>query len=186
MYPILIDGPAVEPVTLTEMKTYLRVDDDQEDELVAGLIKAARLMVEAASRRILVEQRWRVVLDRWPEGGAVMLPLSPLMGLESIRVVGQDGTATEVSPAAVEADPMSDPPRIVVSPAPDPGRPRGGIAIELRAGFGATPDTVPATLRLAVKILVARWFENRGDVTGEQTLPPEALALIAPFLRVRI
>jgi uncharacterized phiE125 gp8 family phage protein len=101
MYPILIDGPAVEPVTLTEMKTYLRIDDDQEDELVAGLIKAARLMVEAASRRILVEQRWRVVLDRWPEGGAVMLPLSPLMDLESIRVVGQDGTATEVSPTAV-------------------------------------------------------------------------------------
>jgi uncharacterized phiE125 gp8 family phage protein len=155
MYPILIDGPAVEPVALTEMKAYLRVDDDQEDELVAGLIKAARLMVEAASRRILVEQRWRVVLDRWPRGGAVLLPLSPMMDVESIKVFDQDGVATDVSPGAIEANVMSEPPRIVVSPAPEPGRPRGGIAIELRAGFGGTPEAVPATLRLAVKILVA-------------------------------
>ncbi len=186
MYPILIDGPAVEPITLTEMKTYLRVDDDHEDELIAGLIKAARLVVEAASRRVLVEQRWRVVLDRWPEGGAVMLPLSPLIAVDGIKVFAADGAATDVAPDAVEADAMSDPPRIVVSPAPEPGRPRGGIAIELRAGFGGAAEETPATLRLAIRILVARWFENRGDVTGDQTLPPEARALIAPFLRMRI
>ena len=44
------------------MKTYLRVDDDAEDELIAGLVKAARLMVEAASRRVLIEQKWRLML----------------------------------------------------------------------------------------------------------------------------
>ena len=68
MIPIFISGPAVEPITLTEMKAYLRVDDDDgaQDDLISGLIKAARLMVEAASRRILIEQHWRVVLDRWP------------------------------------------------------------------------------------------------------------------------
>ncbi len=186
MYPILIDGPAVEPITLAEMKTYLRVDDDAEDELVAGLIKAARLLVEASSRRILVEQLWRVTLDRWPQGDTVMLPLSPLMAVESINVLDADGTPTEIAPDSIEADAMSDPPRIAVSPRPEPGKARGGIAIELRAGFGPSPDDVPATLRLAVKILVARWFENRGDATGEQRLPPEALALIAPFQNTRL
>ena len=70
--------------------------------------------------------------------------------------------------------------------APEPGRPRNGISIDLRAGYGATAEAVPATLRLAIRILVAHWFENRGDVVGEQILPPEALALVAPFQRARL
>ena len=41
-------------------------------------------------------------------------------------------------------------------------------------------------MRLALKILVAHWFEKRGDVAGGQTLPPEALALVAPFQRARL
>lgn len=187
MNPILIGGPAVEPVTTLEMKTYLRIDeDDTQDELVAGLIKAARLMVENVSRRILVEQRWRVALDRWPRGGAVVLPLSPVMAIEGIRVFDAAGAATEIPPAAFEADLIGDPPRIDLRDAPQPGRARSGIAIDLRAGYGATPEAVPATLRLAIKILVAHWFENRGDMVGEQILPPEALALIAPFQRARL
>jgi uncharacterized phiE125 gp8 family phage protein len=186
MYPILIDGPAVEPVTLAEMKTYLRVDDDAQDEIVAGLIKAARLLVEATSRRILVEQSWRVVMDRWPQGGVVMLPLSPLIAVESIKVFDAAGTAAEIPSGAIDAGGLSDPPRIVVASPPEPGRARNGIMITLRAGYGPTPDSVPATLRLAVKILVARWFENRGDVAGEQSLPPEASALISPYQRARL
>ena len=187
MIPIFVDGPAVEPVTLSDMKAYLRADDDPaQDDLIAGLVKAARLMVEASSRRILIAQRWRVVLDRWPPGGTIMLPLSPVMSIDALRVANADGTATEVPPEAYESDLLGDPPRVVVSGAPEPGRPRHGISIELRAGYGTSPEAVPATLKLAIRILVAHWFEHRGDVVGEQILPPEALALVAPFQRARL
>jgi len=186
MIPIFIDGPAVEPVSLAEMKAYLRVDDDGQDELIAGLVKAARLTVEAASRRILVEQRWRVVLDRWPHDGTILLPLSPLIAVEGITVTDAEGNAVALPAGAYETDALSDPPRIAVSGAPEPGRARNGISIALRVGFGTTPDSVPASLRLAIRILVAHWFENRGDMTGEQILPPEAFALVAPFQRARL
>src|SRR5215212_7408628 len=131
MHPILVDGPAVEPIGLADMRAFLRVDDDSEDELIAGLVRAARLIVEASSRRILVASRWRLVLDRWPSERIIHLPLSPLLSV----------------------------PRIVVGPeAPDPVEARAGIAIELVAGFGDAPDAVPEPLRLAVKTMVARWF----------------------------
>ncbi len=186
MIPIFIEGPAVEPISLSEMKDYLRLDDDAQDDLVAGLVKAARLMIEAASRRILIEQRWRVVLDRWPKDGRVMLPLSPLMAVDGITVFDATGAEVAVPEGAYDLDLAGDPPCIAVANAPEPGKARGGISIALRAGFGAAPDAVPATLKLAIKILVAHWFENRGDVVGEQIMPPEAMALVAPFQRARL
>jgi uncharacterized phiE125 gp8 family phage protein len=188
MIPIFISGPAVEPITLGEMKAYLRVDDDDgtQDELIMGLIKAARLMVEAASRRILIQQHWRVVLDRWPADGTILLPLSPLIAVDGITVTDASGTASDVSASAFATDALSDPPRIAVAEGPEPGKPKHGISVALRAGYGVAPESVPATLKLAIRILVAHWFESRGDVIGEQILPPEALALVAPFQRVRI
>ena len=41
MTPIPIEGPAVEPVTVAEMRGFLRLDDGAEDALVADLIRAA-------------------------------------------------------------------------------------------------------------------------------------------------
>lgn len=186
MNPIQVEGPAVEPVALADMKAHLRVDHDAEDALIEGLIKAARLMVEAASRRLLIAQTWRVHLDRWPDTGRLLLPLSPLIGVESITVVDASGATIPIPPERIDADGLSDPPRITVADPPQPGRERSGIVVTIRAGYGAAPEDVPATLRLAVKIIVARWFENRGDIAGDQTLPPDALALIAPFRRARL
>ena len=50
MTPLLIAGPAVEPVTLAAMRDYLRLDDTAEDDLVAALIKAARLPIGSRRR----------------------------------------------------------------------------------------------------------------------------------------
>ncbi len=186
MNPIQVEGPAVEPFPLVDIKAHLRVDHDAEDALIEGLVRAARLMVEAASRRLLVAQTWRLHLDRWPQNGTLLLPLSPLIAVESITVADVSGAAIPVPPERIDADALSDPPRIAVSDPPQPGRERSGIAVTVRAGYGPAPEDVPATLRLAVKSIVARWFENRGDIDGDQTLPPDALALIAPFRRARL
>src|SRR5215210_3134221 len=104
MTPLLIAGPAVEPVALAEMRAYLRLDDEAEDDLVAALVTAARLVVEAASGRQLVEQTWRLVLGRWPCGRAVLLPLSPLIRVERVRVFDHAGAATDLAAALYRAD----------------------------------------------------------------------------------
>ncbi len=44
MMSIVISGPAVEPVTREDMKTHLGVDGPQDD-VIAGLVKAARFTV---------------------------------------------------------------------------------------------------------------------------------------------
>jgi len=187
MVPIAIDGPAVEPVSVPEMRGYLRLDHESEDELIAGLVKAGRLLVEAASRRILIESRWRLVLDQWPAGRVVPLPASPLIAVERVELRDAAGAWSEANLDHVVASPEADPPLIRVSDGvPDPGQPHGGIAIEFRAGFGPAAPAVPEPLRQAVRMLVARWFESRGDIAGPQDLPSDIEALLRPFQRIRL
>src|SRR3954469_22934060 len=97
MIPLLIAGPAVEPVAVAEMRAYLRLDDGTEDDLVSALVRAARLLVEAASGRQLIEQSWRLVLARWPARRTLLLPLSPLIRIERIRVYDAAGGASDVA-----------------------------------------------------------------------------------------
>ena len=61
--------PAAEPVTVAEVKSHLRLQHASEDDLIAGLIRAAREEVERATGMALIDQTWRLVLDRWPRGG---------------------------------------------------------------------------------------------------------------------
>ncbi|CAM5770207.1 head-tail connector protein [Bosea minatitlanensis] len=188
MTPLALEPPAVEPVSLAEARLFLRLDQTEEDELLAMLITAARLLIEAASGRCLIDQHWRIVLDRWPQG-AIRLPLSPVGAILGARVYDALGIARPVDAAALVLDGLADPPLIrLAGELPEIGRAHGAIEIDLRAGYGAAADAVPAPLRQAVLRLAARWFEERGDVAGRdaQALPAEIMALVAPYRRARL
>jgi uncharacterized phiE125 gp8 family phage protein len=46
---------------------------------------------------------------------------------------------------------------------------------------------VPEPLRLAIRMLVAHWFEHRGDLEDEaRGLPSAVLALVRPFRTIRL
>jgi uncharacterized phiE125 gp8 family phage protein len=126
------------------------------------------------------------MLHDWPATRSLALPLSPLIAVETVETFDAGGIPTPVPLDAIEVDSLEDPPRLCFVSVPQPGRSRQGIAINFRAGYGDGADDVPAPLRLAIKIIVARWFENRGDIAGEQSLPTDAQALIAPFQRRRL
>ena len=55
MTPLLLTPPMAEPVTLAEAKMYLKIDFNDDDDLIQTLISAARLMIEAASGHMLIE-----------------------------------------------------------------------------------------------------------------------------------
>lgn len=189
MTPLALEPPATEPVSLAEARLFLRLDQTEEDELLATLITAARLMVEAASGRCLIDQHWRIVLDRWPPGGEIRLPLSPVGEIAAARVYDVLGAAQPVDAAALALEKMADPPLIrLAGEVPEIGREHGAIEIDIVAGFGATADAVPAPLRQAVLRLAARWFEQRGDVASRdaQELPAGIMALVAPYRRARL
>ncbi len=184
-YPVA--GPAVEPVTLADAKAHLRLDGPDEDDLVAGLVRAARASVEAATRLRLVDQTWRVILDSWPADRIVPLPLAPVRSVAALTVAAATGPAAAFAPALLRLDASLDPPRLQAGPGvPDPGIAAAGIAIDLVCGFGPAGSDVPEALRLAIRLLVARWFAARGDGKGGAAMPPDVAALLAPHRRPRL
>lgn len=66
----ILTPPIIEPVSLTDMKVYLRVDYDDEDTLIQQLISDARLYAEEITRKALAPQQIRATLepDPIPEG----------------------------------------------------------------------------------------------------------------------
>ena len=55
----LLEQPVCEPVTLSEVKVFLRLETLEEDTLLNNLIKTARQAIEAYTARSLICQSWR-------------------------------------------------------------------------------------------------------------------------------
>ncbi len=188
MPALLLAGPAREPLTLAEAKMYLRVDHEAEDALIGSMVTAARATVEALTRRVLIDQSWRIVRDAWPASGLIALPVNPLREITSAHVLDTAGAEIPVPLAALTADTARLPGLIRVERAgvPVPGRLLAGIALDVIAGHGEEPDHVPSPLIEAVRVVLAHFYEHR-DVAGAGAAFPARLdALVAPFRVARL
>ena len=128
--------PAVEPVTLAEVKLDRRVDHALDDALLTALIQAAREYCERYTGSSLVTQTREVITPLYVEGMA--LPFGPVQ--------------------SVTAPPETEAP----------------FTVQYVAGYPPTDDippdyaaNVPASIKVAMKLLIGHWYENReASVTG--------------------
>lgn len=153
--------PAAEPVTVADAKAHLRLSHAGEDELIAGLIRAAREEVERGTGMALIEQGWRLTLDRWPDGDHVALLRHPVREILAVTVFGSEGEGSVIDPGTYAADLVSRPARLHFRDRPRPERAMNGIEIDFTAGFGEAGTDVPDLLKRAMLTLVAHWYEFR-------------------------
>lgn len=156
-------GPDAEPVAVAELRQHLRLGHDSEDELLAGLIRAAREDVERATGLALIEQGWRLVLDAWPQRGRIFLMRHPVREVVSVTVYDTEGQAAVLSPGFYETDMLSRPARLMLRRALPDIRAVNGIDVEFVAGFGEAGPDVPDLLRRAILVLAAHWYEFRAS-----------------------
>lgn len=189
MIPILLIPPAVEPILLVQAKNWLRIDHADEDELVTALIASARLAVESASGRMLISQTWRIVMDAWPEGD-IVIPLAPVRKVVALRTLSAAGVSVVIAPSSYVAGVAGGHGRIrFLTKMPEPEITISGIEIDVELGFSSNSQGMPETLKTAMRLLIARWYEQRGDVESDgafERMPSAVVALIAPYRRMRI
>lgn len=185
MISYLLAGPAAEAVTLGEVKAWLRVDGDDEDGLIAGLIPAARLAITQQSGKALVSETWRLVCDDWPKRGELRLPVGPLRAVTGLRVFDAYDDAVELPLDGLVTAPE---PALVIIPrelTPPVLRPRLGFEIDYEAGY-ASAAAVPAPLKQAVLTLIGHWYENRGLAESAEAVPAGIASMVAPFREMRL
>ncbi|HWL03330.1 MAG TPA: head-tail connector protein [Xanthobacteraceae bacterium] len=184
MPSILLEAPETEPITLGEAKAFLRVEHDDEDDVIAALIASARMQVEAQTRRALITQEWRIVRDGWPADGFFVVTPAPLQAVVAARLRDAEGAAHIVDHERFMIDAASA--RLIFPPwsLPAPLRAAAGIEIDVRVGYGDEPADVPEPLRHAVRLLVSHWYDNRGLVAIGQSvalMPGTVAALLTQY-----
>lgn len=182
-------APEAEPVTPGDVKQTLRLDHDSEDELLAGLIRAAREEVEASCGLALIEQGWRLTLDRLPRSGRVLLRRHPVREITSVTVYGADGEASLVDPGTYRLDAHGRPARLHFSVVPSSTAAINGIEIDFVAGFGEAGTDVPDLIKRAMLALVSHWYEFRAAFSAKDqpvSFPPGYERLLAPWRERRL
>lgn len=160
----LINEPAIELITLSEMKEYARVLYDAEDQLLVELIKSAREWCEDFTGIAFITQQRQASYSVMPNKRELSLSRGPLQSVTQIQIFNRNAQATDFDVDNIYVDTASVPGRIVLHDNvvwPPMQRAANGMVIDYVAGYGNAGSDVPAPIRLAIKQLVLHWFENR-------------------------
>jgi len=164
-------APAIEPVSLAEMKAHLRVDGSDSDTLINAQITAVRQWVEMHLQRSLVRRTYRA--DLWAFFSAIELPRLPLSSVTSIQYYNTDSpqVLTTLSASLYLANLGRS--MIYIDPADTTSLPsvasrHDAVQITYVAGYEPSSDSpqdltgnVPSAIKSAIKLQAADLFENR-------------------------
>jgi uncharacterized phiE125 gp8 family phage protein len=184
----IVSAPANPAVTLADMKLHARVDSDitEEDTLLTALVDAARVRTEIITGRALISQQWDMFMDCFPSGnGVIILPKPPLVSVDSITYVDTNGASQTLATSVYKVDSHDTiPSRISLKlnqEWPETNGEAQDVTIRFTVGYGADESSIPETIKAAIKMMAAHWYENRESAStgiAVKEVPDSANALL--------
>jgi uncharacterized phiE125 gp8 family phage protein len=180
----LITDVITELVSITELKTQLRIDASDEDAYLPGLITAAREYCENFTGRTIGTKTLEGILDDFPCEGIYLFD-SPVQSITSIKYIDSDGTENTWNSIYYVSNLDIIPERIYPAygqswPAYTP-YPTGSVRITYQAGH--TSSNLPEAIKQAILLVAGDLYENR-EATSEKRayeLPFSVRALLMPY-----
>lgn len=186
----LSTAPTVEPVTLAEAKTHLRVDHTAQDDYIEDfLIPAARRYAEVYTGRAFLNQTWILRLRGFSE--PIVLPWAPLSSVTNIKYL--DSAGTEQTWATTNYDVELPSGELALHGAihlgyGDTFPTTYGIVDDVRityvAGYGAAATSVPVGIKHGVLMLIEDLYRQPSSALVGAVQSPAALTarhLLDPF-----
>ena len=174
----VITPATAEPLSLTEVKEFLRVDSSDEDATLNIMISAAREMCETYTRQILMTTTIDEVGDSFPAGN-ISLSRGPIQSITSVSYLDSAGATQTVASSDYTSDLISQPSRLdPVTSWPTASAEVNAVTIRYVVGYTSASD-VPAPIRQGIMLAIASMYENRMD--GVHRLPTASEYLWNPF-----
>lgn len=189
-------APSVEPLALSDVKSYLRISGSSEDTLLNLMITTVREFCEDFTGRALITQTLTMSLDGtrdvndplW-EGTRVgpdvrffkdyiTLGRPRVQSITSVKTFSDDDVATTLSTSKYYVDIQREPARIVLREGenwPTALRVANAIEVVYVSGYGDAATDVPAPLRLGMMQHLAYLYDQRGDMKDylqSRSMPP--------------
>ena len=181
----VITPATAEPLSLTEVKEFLRVDSSDEDATLNIMISAAREMCETYTRQILMTTTIDEVGDAFPSVNYnsiteyISLSRSPIQSITSVSYLDDAGATQTVSSSDYTSDLISQPSRLdPVTSWPTASVEVNAVTIRYVVGYTSASD-VPAPIRQGIMLAIASMYENRMD--GVKRFPTASEYLWNPF-----
>ena len=167
-----ITPPAAEPLTMAQLKAHCVVTHDNDDALLALYGRAARLYVEAVTRRLLITRTVEFWADGFPHCRRdLWLPRAPIQSVTWVKYYDQAGTLQTLSSAAYSLESpggeFGQNARLILATDYQwPATQCRSSAVMVRAvgGYGDEGDDVAEGLRGMIRLLVAHWHSTREAV----------------------
>lgn len=179
---VITSPPAVEPVSLAEAQAHCRIDTNDENSLLNGLITAARRAAEQKTGLALITQTWKQTFDGFPDG-PIELGQPPLQTITTLKYYDAAGVQQTLAADAYTVHTSSCPG--LVAPVPGTAWPSTqprleAVEIVFVAGFGGAGD-VPQEIKQWMLLQIGAWYAHRESV-GEKLSPlPFSEGLLDPY-----
>jgi len=188
--PIAITTPpGAQPVTLEQIKQHLRLDTNDEDELLNSYCDAATEFIEAHISKFLIERNVRQFVDGISESKELLLEAEPVSEITLVRGYDVNGNPHDFSSDVYRFFQYESPPRLFFDKSNLNLQTANGIEIDMVAGYGESGTDIPQNIIRALLVLIAHWYEHRGtNAAGETygTIPEGFDKLLAPVRRVSL
>lgn len=94
---VLLTDATTEVLTLAEIKTFLRIDGNDFDNILTPFIKVSRQIGENIAGREFVEKEFKLYLDTFPQCNGIEVKRSKLKSITSIQYYDIDNTLQTLS-----------------------------------------------------------------------------------------
>jgi len=155
-----IDAPATEVLSLTDVKSYLKIDHTVEDDLINSLIKSARDYVETYLNKTLLTRMLQLSFTKCVR--VYTLPILPVQSITKIEYIDDDGELEVVATTAYELRANQGVLIIKDNSVFNDAADDFEIVVTCKTGYTAV-DEIPEAIVQALLLIVADSYENRGN-----------------------
>ena len=201
----VITAPAASPISLADMKIYLRVDTTDDDALIQDFIDAATTTVKQYIRRSLISETLEFTMDgfginetyadeRLVRLGAgvhtisypyvlgrtneVDIPFPPIQSITSVKTFDRSNNESTFDSSNYELDEQGG--RVYLNEGetwPSDLRAREGVKIRYVSGYGDAATDIPDPIIQAIRLYVGKMYDCR----EAYEMPEQCKAILSPY-----